>query len=96
MNKEGVILEDRDYEKKISGMKFSRVFAWIGVILLVIIVIATAITGIMGSKYFWGCLFMCMVVPFLMYVFMWMGKVLNSVHSDSDKKNIQNREKEKD
>ena len=91
-----MIVGDNNYQKKVSNMKYSRIFAWICIVLLVVIIIATAVTGIMGSKYFYGCLFMCMVVPFFMYVVLWIGKVLNSVHEDSKEKNIPNKEEEKD
>ncbi len=78
-------------------MKLSRVLAWIGLVIIAVIIVATAVTGIMGSKYFYGCLFMCIVVPLLMYVFLWIGKVLRLLHHDDTfHKNIQPDEKEKD
>ncbi|MDE6025716.1 MAG: hypothetical protein K2G45_09715 [Lachnospiraceae bacterium] len=68
--------EDRpEYLSMLSKKKFARVVAWIGIAVIFILIVATLITGITGSKYFAGCLFMCIIVPILMYVFLWVGKL---------------------
>ncbi|MCM1398168.1 MAG: hypothetical protein NC225_01665 [Clostridium sp.] len=70
--------EGQAYLSMLSKKKFARVIAWICLVIIAALVIATLITGITGSKYFAGCLFLCIIVPVLMYVFLWVGKVLYS------------------
>lgn len=65
-------------------------------IIIIVIVIATFVTGIMGSRYFYGCLFMCIVVPLMMYVALWIGKVLHSIYEDKASENMENKDEEKD
>lgn len=71
-------------DKYISGLskkKSARIMAWIGIIIIVALIIATLVTGITGSKYFMGFLWLCIIVPIFMYVFLWIGKVLSSVNN---------------
>lgn len=65
-----------DYLSAIRRKKGSRIIAWICIIIIMVLIVATFIAGITGSKYFAGCLFLCILVPLLMYVFVWVGKIL--------------------
>lgn len=47
-----------------------RVLAWIAIVVMCAVVIITCITGVTGSKYFFGMLFMCMIVPVLLWAMM--------------------------
>ncbi len=81
-------MSDNKFISGLSKKKYARVFAWIGLIIIGALIIATFITGITGSKYFMGCLWLTIIVPILFYVFIWMGKVLSDV-ADSKKENIE-------
>lgn len=68
--------EDMEYLAALRKRKGSKVVAWICLVIIAAVIIATIITGVTGSKYFAGCLFLCIIIPILMYVFLWVGKVL--------------------
>lgn len=51
--------------------KIRQIFAWITVVVIIGLVIATLICGITGSEYFFGMLFLMLVVPLVLWVFMW-------------------------
>lgn len=68
--------EDLEYLSYLRKRKGSRIVAWICLAVIAAVIIATIITGVIGSKYFAGCLFLCIIVPILMYVFLWVGKLL--------------------
>lgn len=89
-------MRDAEFNKRISSMKFSRVFAWIGIILIVGLVVATLITGIMGSKYFYPCLFLSVAVPFFIYVMLWVAKLLFNASKDREAKETSGTDEEKD
>ena len=85
-------------DKYLSGLskkKSARVMAWIGITIIVGLVIATLITGITGSKYFMGCLWLCIIVPILIYVFLWIGKVLFSLNSNDELEDTKQSDSEK-
>ena len=85
-------------DKYLSGLskkKSARIMAWIGIIIIVGLVIATLITGITGSKYFMGCLWLCIIVPILIYVFLWIGKVLFSLNSNDELEDTKQSDSEK-
>lgn len=65
-----------EYLSALRRKKGSRIIAWICIIIIMVLIVATFIAGITGSKYFAGCLFLCIIVPLLMYVFVWVGKLL--------------------
>lgn len=79
-------MKDDNFNKKLSQMKYSRIIAWVCIVIIAFTIIATLITGITGSDYFYGCLFMCIIVPFLMYVALWIGRLLFSVNNDGTNK----------
>ncbi|MCM1084373.1 MAG: hypothetical protein NC428_12970 [Clostridium sp.] len=68
--------ENLEYLSSLRKRKGSRIIAWICLVIIAAVIIATIITGVTGSKYFAGCLFLCIIVPILMYVFLWVGKLL--------------------
>ncbi len=70
--------EDK-YLKKISKKPILRVAAWVGIILILGLIIATFIAGITGSEYFFGFLVLSITVPVFIYVVLWIGRVLNNV-----------------
>ncbi|MBO6114584.1 MAG: hypothetical protein J6P57_05960 [Lachnospiraceae bacterium] len=72
------------YLSKLSKRKFSRVIAWICLFIIAMLVIATLITGIMGSRLFMPFLALMITVPFFMYIALWLGKLLNGAGSDKD------------
>lgn len=47
-----------------------KVLAWIAIVVMCAVVVITCITGVTGSKYFFGMLFMCMIVPVLLWAMM--------------------------
>ena len=72
-------MRDNDYLKKVSSKPLFRVMAWICLVIIALLFAALIITGVTGSNYFLPCLALCLVVPVLMYVFLWVGKVLSDV-----------------
>ncbi|MBP3326533.1 MAG: hypothetical protein J6L77_08975 [Coprococcus sp.] len=55
---------------------FKRIMALILVVLLIAIYAVTCILGIMGSEYFTGMLFLCVIVPVLCYAVSLITRVL--------------------
>ena len=51
--------------------KIRRIVAMISVAMIILLIIAAFICGITGSKYFWGMFFLAIIIPFLLWVFMW-------------------------
>ncbi len=71
--------ENIEYLSMLSKKKLSRIIAWVCIIIIVALIIATFVTGIMGSKLFMPFLALTIAVPALMYVALWFGKILNGV-----------------
>ena len=82
--------EDK-YIKTISGNKLFRFMAWVGIVVIVGLVIATMITGITGSKYFMGFLILSMIAPVFVFAVLTIGRVLyNSTHDNNlEKDNVE-------
>ncbi|MDE6434266.1 MAG: hypothetical protein K2L07_08550 [Lachnospiraceae bacterium] len=57
--------------------KVRRIVAMLTVMVIVALVIGTLICAIIGSKYFFGMLFLTFVVPVVLWVFMWFTKLIN-------------------
>lgn len=70
--------ETESFEKTVGRRPVFRVMAWVGVVVIVGLIAATFITGITGSPYFMACLALTMAVPFLIYIIIWLGKILNN------------------
>lgn len=88
---------EEEYQRKLSGMKYSRLMSVGCLIIIGISLIATLVTGITGSKYFYGCLFVCIVFPVFIYIALFIGRLLFSINNseskecdDSKKKNNEN------
>lgn len=69
---------DEEYLSKVSKIKGIRVFAWIALIAIFGLLIATIYHAIIGSEHFIKFLFLTIMVSVLCYVFLWLGKVLTS------------------
>lgn len=74
--------EEIEYLSKLSKKRFSRVIAWICIVIILALIIATFVTGIIGSKLFLPFLALTITVPFFMYIALWLGKVLSRVGDD--------------
>lgn len=75
--------EDK-YIKKVSSNKFFRITAWVAIVLIIGLIIATFVTGITGSKYFMGFLVLSIIVPVFIYVVLWIGRVLFNASNSSE------------
>ncbi|MBQ8914368.1 MAG: hypothetical protein IJ054_10060 [Lachnospiraceae bacterium] len=75
--------ENDEYLSGLSHKKVARVAAWICLIIITALVIATLVTGIMGSRLFLPFLALTIVVPFLMYIALWFGRVLSGSGVDT-------------
>lgn len=74
------------YIKRVSSNKLFRAMAWLALVIILGLIIATLITGITGSKYFMGCLVLTIIVPVFIYAVLFIGRVLyNSNSNDNDK-----------
>lgn len=78
--------EDK-YIKKVSSNKLFRVMAWISLVIILGLIIATFVTGITGSKHFMGFLVLSIIFPVFVYVVLWIGRVLHNAAEDKPKDN---------
>ena len=62
------------YEQSIRRRPILRVMAWVGLVVIVLVIV----TGVTGSKYFMPSLALVIIVPILIYVVLWLGKVLQN------------------
>ena len=70
-----------EYNRQLSARPVFRVFAWIGLAIIIGMVILTFIAGVTGSEYFLGCLVLSILVSILVYVILWIGKLLYRSHN---------------
>ncbi|MBQ9934749.1 MAG: hypothetical protein IJO70_02785 [Lachnospiraceae bacterium] len=78
------------YIKKISSNKLFRFMAWVALVIIVGLVIATIITGLTGSKYFLGFLILSMIAPVFVYAVLTIGRVLyNATHNSNPEEDIE-------
>ena len=77
-------MKQNEYLGILGRRKLFRVLAWICLVIIAVLIIATLITGITGSKYFVPCLVLCMILPFMMYIILWIGKVLAGLNSSNN------------
>lgn len=68
--------------------KMKRIFALAGVILLIGLVILTLYFAVTGSRYFMASLFCMLMVPLMMYVYMFVYRMVkgDSTGEDEDTK----------
>lgn len=57
--------------------KLRRIVAWLTVFLIAGLLVAMLVSGIMGSPYFYVFLFLTLVVPMILWVFMWFTRLVN-------------------
>lgn len=71
--------EQLEYLGEVSKKPFARPLAIVGLVIIIGLIITTFILGIMGSEYFIGFLFLSIMAPVFIYVFLWVGKLVRSV-----------------
>ncbi len=71
--------EQLEYLGEVSQKKFARPLAIVGLVIIIGLIITTFILGIIGSEYFIGFLFLSIMTPVFIYVFLWIGKLVRSV-----------------
>lgn len=76
MKDNDIIKDQQEYISEVSKKPMSKVLSWISLAVIAILVIATLVTGVMGSQYFWGCLVLMILVPIFMYCVLWFGKLM--------------------
>ena len=57
--------------------RLRRIMALLTVVFIVVLLIVTIICAVTGSKYFFGMLFLSIVVPIVLWVFMWFTHLVN-------------------
>ncbi len=57
--------------------KLRRIVAWLTVLVIAGLLIAMLVSGIMGSPYFYVFLFLTLIVPMILWVFMWFTRLVN-------------------
>lgn len=66
--------------------KMKRIFAMVGVILMIGLVFLTLFLAITGSRYFMASLFCMLMVPLMMYVYMFVYRMVNGDSEKEDEK----------
>ena len=65
--------------------KLRRIVAGLSVVLIVGLVIATLVCAVTGSRYFFAMLFLALIIPVVLWVFMWFTRLMQN-KSDEDTK----------
>ena len=66
------------FELSIRRRPVLRVMAWVGLGVIFALNVLVIVTGVTGSKYFMPSLALMIIVPILIYVALWLGKVLQN------------------
>lgn len=66
------------YEAGIRKRPLMRAAAWICLAVIAALIVLVFVTGITGSRYFLPSLALMIVVPVLLYVILWLGRVLRN------------------
>ena len=66
------------YEQSIRRRPVLRVMAWVGLAVIFALILLVIVTGMTGSRYFMPSLALMIIVPILIYVALWLGKVLQN------------------
>ncbi len=61
--------------------KVRRISAWITIIVIIGLLVGTVVCAVTGSEYFFGFLALTILVPVLLWVFMWFTRL---VHGKSE------------
>ncbi|MCM1499421.1 MAG: hypothetical protein NC124_13220 [Clostridium sp.] len=64
--------------------RLRRIVALLTVVFIVALLVVTIICAVTGSEYFFGMLFLTIVVPIVLWVFMWFTHLVND-RSDKQK-----------
>lgn len=70
--------ETESYEASIRKHPFLRLMACVALLIVIGLIVLVFVTGVTGSKYFLPSLALLMLVPVLLYVVLWLGKVLQN------------------
>ncbi|MBR1816657.1 MAG: hypothetical protein IJ763_08150 [Lachnospiraceae bacterium] len=81
--------QNDEYLSGLSKKPLARIVAWICLIIITVLITATLVTGVMGSRLFLPFLALTIVVPFLMYIALWMGKVLSGSGVSDDTSDVE-------
>ena len=73
---------NESFTSKLSKKLIWRVMAWICLIIIIGLIIATIVSGIKGSKLFLPFLILTIIIPGFMYIVLWIGKLLNMINSN--------------
>lgn len=66
------------YEENIRKRPLMRVMAWVCLVVIAALIVLVFVTGITGSRFFLPSLALLIVVPTLLYVVLWLGRVLRN------------------
>ncbi len=67
---------------KVRRNPIFRVISVLCVLLILGLIVSVFVTGITGSRYFLACLVLMIVVPCLLYVFLWIGRLLSDSYDE--------------
>ena len=67
--------------------KIRRITAFATVIVIIGLIIGTIICAVTGSRYFFGMLFLMIVVPVVLWVFMWFTRLVSGVAENESEDN---------
>ena len=62
-----------------------RILAGLTILIIVGLIIGMVVSAITGNGYFLGLLFATMVFPVIVYVIVWIRKLIEKYHVDPDK-----------
>lgn len=57
--------------------KVRQIVAWITIAIIIVLLVCTIVCAVTGSEYFFGMLFLTFVVPVVLWVFMWITRLVN-------------------
>lgn len=72
-----------------------QIVACVTVTVILCLIIGTLICAVTGSKYFFGMLFLMIVVPVVLWVFMWFTRLVNGDSDVISRKDMEALEKSK-
>ncbi len=72
-----------------------QIAACVTVAVILCLIIGTLICAVTGSKYFFGMLFLMIVVPVVLWVFMWFTRLVNGDSDVISRKDMEALEKSK-
>ena len=86
-------------DKKNTGKysRGSRILAMITLVIIVFLIIAAFVCAIVGSRLYLGFLFAAVILPCLIYAFVWIRGVLDNAYGrELSTGNAEDKEKEED